>query len=165
MQRLTLRFPLKSVSYFITSPFFSKPVFRFGTVAAVHHQESVDKDPVSLILARLFKDGFRYRRGFAKVIGQEPEFKTLVSGLGSSEIDGLMERLLDEDFEAAVDFFHLLKNEYGVKHSRVSYLIVAHVLASKQRRRALKCHLLEMVQQEGRIPTSKFHLHLHFRLF
>lgn len=148
MQRLAQRFPLKRKSNFVTSLCFSKPVFSFSTVAAVD-QELTEEDTGSLILSRLFKNGSFYRRGFAKSVGRDPEFKSLVSGLGSSEIDEIIWRLLNKNLESALDFFYLLKNDYGFKHSRASYVFVARVLATRQRPRALKIHLRKMVEQEG----------------
>lgn len=148
MQRLAHRFPLKRKSNFVSSLFFSKPVFSFSTVAAAN-QELAEEDTASLILSRLFKNGSFYRRGFAKSVGREPDFKSLVSRLGSSEIDDIIGTLLNKNLESALDFFYLLKNDYGFKHSRAAYVVVARVLATRQRPRALKLHLREMVQQEG----------------
>nr|GLL34125.1 putative pentatricopeptide repeat-containing protein At1g13630 [Ipomoea trifida] len=51
--------------------------------------------------------------------------------------------------QLALDFFFLSKNKYGFKHSVSCHLIVAHVLAGRQRLRGLKFHLQEMVKEQG----------------
>ncbi|KAL3501553.1 hypothetical protein ACH5RR_036002 [Cinchona calisaya] len=147
MHRLILKFRRKVKTHSLTS-LFSYPFCPFATLAAVDHPELPSNDAASTILTRLINSNYRDKRGVARRFRYDPEFKTLISGLCSPEIDGILEKLRIEYPETALDLFFLLKNDYGVKHSRDSYLFIAHVLAKKERLRALKLHLLQMVQQE-----------------
>lgn len=112
------------------------------------HPELPQNDAASAVLAALINCNHRDKRGVAKRFRGDPEFKSLVLGLCSSEIGGIIEKLRIDYPETALDFFFLLKNEYCFKHSRESYFFIAHVLAKKERFRALKFQLLQMVQQE-----------------
>ncbi|XP_051149512.1 putative pentatricopeptide repeat-containing protein At1g13630 isoform X2 [Andrographis paniculata] len=73
-------------------------------------------------------------------------FRNEVARSGPSEIDAVLEKL-SPDY--AIDFFSLLQKEFGFKHSRNSWFIIAHILVEKKQSRALKCHLQNMLQEEG----------------
>lgn len=145
MRRLILKFPKKPPK----NPFFFNPFSSYATVAAAVEVPTNDAAS-SAIFTRLINFNYRDKRGLLKrFLGHDPELKTLISSLIVPEIDGIIGKLRIEYPETALDFFFLLKNEYGFKHSRVSYFFIANILAKKERFRALKLHLLQMVQQEG----------------
>lgn len=75
--------------------------------------------------------------------------KPLVSDLNSTQVDEIIDHLRNDDPDSAVELFELLKNEYGFKHSRVSQLVIAHVLASQRRLKLLRSNFMQMLQEEG----------------
>lgn len=148
MHRLILNLSKKPPKCSLTSLFFSKSIFSYATLAAVDNLEVPPNDVASAIFTHLINFNFEDKRGFAKRLRHDPEFNTLVSGLSAPEADGILEKLRFKYPETALDFFFLLKNEYDFRHSRDSYLSIAHILAKKERFRALRFHLLQMVQIE-----------------
>ncbi|CAI9289685.1 unnamed protein product [Lactuca saligna] len=89
-----------------------------------------------------------------KLLGVKHRFKTLVSDLNSTQVDEIIDQLRNDDPDSAVELFELLKNEYGFKHSRVSQLVVAHVLASQRRLKLLRSNFMQMLQEEGSGSSS-----------
>ncbi|GFZ00187.1 tetratricopeptide repeat (TPR)-like superfamily protein [Actinidia rufa] len=60
-------------------------------------------------------------------------FRTLIPTLSSLQIDHIIGNLGVDDPDSAIDFFYLLRNEYGFRGSRVSQFVIAHLLAGKGR--------------------------------
>lgn len=50
----------------------------------------------------------------------------------------------------AVAFFDVLRNEYGFRHSRFSWLLVSHVLAGERELGRLRWVLQQMLEEEGK---------------
>ncbi|XP_055808792.1 putative pentatricopeptide repeat-containing protein At1g13630 [Solanum dulcamara] len=148
MIRLTLKSPQKSP--LISSLLLLKPSFSTANLA-VDHPEPPPPTTTRAAISRILNLFIQTHctKGSAKLLRGDPCFKNLILELNSSEIEGIVEKLSFENSESALEFFFLLRNDYGFNHSRVSHIVVAHVLAEKQRFRALKIHLKHLVQQEG----------------
>lgn len=101
-----------------------------------------DKDTVFYILSGL------KTLGFSKFFG-DGRFRDIISSLNSSQVDFIIGNLRVEDPESAVELFGLLRSEYGFRHSRLSQLVIAHVLAAKGWTKMLRSLLQQMVQEEG----------------
>lgn len=76
-------------------------------------------------------------------------FKNLISMLNCSQVDQILEYLSVENADSAVDFFHLLRNEFGFRHSRFSKFVVLHVLARKRQLKELRLVMDQMLLEEG----------------
>lgn len=100
------------------------------------------RDTVSEILAGLKSLGFR------RFVGRQ-YFKILVSTLSQPQVDLIIDSLRIENPTSALDFFYLLRNVYGFRHSRVSRFVVSHVLASKRWFNDLRFVIKQMVDEEG----------------
>ncbi|KAI3817128.1 hypothetical protein L1987_10917 [Smallanthus sonchifolius] len=93
---------------------------------------------------------FKQLRGSGlKSDGVKNRFRTLVSGLKSSQVDEIIDYLRTDDPDSAVEVFELLKNEYDFKHSRISRFVIAHVLAGQRRLKLLRSIFMQMLQEEG----------------
>ncbi|KAM7484469.1 hypothetical protein LguiA_000478 [Lonicera macranthoides] len=101
-----------------------------------------DKDAVFYILSGL------KTLGFSKFFGDD-RFRVIISSLNSSQVDFIIGNLRVENPESAVELFGVLRSEYGFRHSRVSQLVIAHVLAAKGWMNMLRSLLQQMVQEEG----------------
>ncbi|XP_060215011.1 putative pentatricopeptide repeat-containing protein At1g13630 isoform X1 [Lycium barbarum] len=145
MLRLTLKSPLKPP--LISSLFLLNPSFFTTTNLAVNHREPPPSATGKSRILSFFLQN--HTKGSTNHLQQNPCFKNLIFELNSLEIEGIVEKLSVGNTESALEFFFLLRNDYGFKHSRVSYIVIAHILAKKQRFRALKFHLQYLVQQEG----------------
>lgn len=147
MLQLILKSPLKSP--LISSLLLLKPSFSTANLAIDHPEPPppTTRTAISRIL-NFFLQTHR-TKGSAKLLRGDPCFKNSILELNSSEIEGIVEKLSFENSESALEFFFLLRNAYGFNHSRVSHIVVAHILAQKQRFRVLKIHLQHLVQQEG----------------
>jgi hypothetical protein len=76
-------------------------------------------------------------------------FRTMVLTLDRPQVDQIIDVLRVESPEFAVGFFHLLKDWYWFRHSRVSWLVVSHILAGKRRFKELQLIIKQMVEEEG----------------
>ncbi|PIN14975.1 hypothetical protein CDL12_12388 [Handroanthus impetiginosus] len=128
--------------------FLTQPLARCSTsVAAV--MDFPQNDTVSQILGHFNSSPFRYRTKLLfNSLRNNNWFRNEVLKLGTSEIDTIIEKLSSEH---AIGFFFLLQNVLGVKHSRNSQFVIAHILAGKKRLRALRCHMERVLQEEGNL--------------
>ena len=108
-------------------------------------------DPVREILTGLNSFGFRAYVGGCN-------FRTVVSTLSETVVDGVLESLSIQNPDVAVAFFYLLRNKYGFRHSGFSQLAVSHILAGKGRFKELHCVIKQLVEEQG---ISSWHLFLH----
>lgn len=156
------RFPIKT---FILNSFSSLIFTKTSASAAAAKIE--DDEPTSLsppndtvleILSGLktFGSGKFFR---------EHRFKSLVLTLTSPQIDRIVDHLRIENPNSAVEFFDLLKNEYGFRHSRVSVFLIAHLLAGKRRLRSLRSLIQQMLQREGNDLNKKNRKYVGFENF
>lgn len=76
-------------------------------------------------------------------------FRSVISTLNQLHVDRIIDCLRRENSDAALFFFHALRNEYGFRHSKDSQFVVAHVLASKRRFRDLQLVIRQMLDEEG----------------
>ncbi|CAK7326426.1 unnamed protein product [Dovyalis caffra] len=102
----------------------------------------ISTDPVHEILSGVRDLGFR------QFVSRD-YFKDLFFMLNQSQKETVMEKLSVQNADFVVDFFHLLRNEFGFQHSRVSRFLVSHVLARKRRFMDLRLVLDQMLQLEG----------------
>lgn len=130
----------------LTSLIFTKPSV---SAAKLDDEPRVQnpRDTVSEILAGLKTLGLRRFTG-----GQY--FKTVVYTLNQPQVALIIDSLRIEHPESALDFFDLLRNVYGFRHSRVSRLVVSHVLASNRWFKCLRFVMKQMVDEEGIIFLS-----------
>lgn len=150
MLRITLKSPLKS--RLISALRHHKPSFSTANLAVDHPEPPPPTTTTTrAAVSRIFNFFLQNHctKGSGKILRGDPCFKISILELNSSEIEDIVEKLSFENSESALEFFFLLRNDYGFNHSRASHIAVAHVLAKKQRFRALKIHLQHLVQQEG----------------
>lgn len=159
MLRLILKCPLKpQLPYSIL---LLKSSFSAASLA-VDHPEPPPTTTTKIAFSNILTFFQTYcTKGSAKLLKADPCYKNLIFELNELEIEDIVEKLSVENSDSALEFFFLLRNDYGFKHSRVSHVIVAHVLAKKQRFRALKFHLQNLVQEEGKFGS----LPCHWRFF
>ncbi|KAF7850235.1 hypothetical protein BT93_L5719, partial [Corymbia citriodora subsp. variegata] len=98
-------------------------------------------DPVRQLVSGLRGPG---AEGFVA----SPRFGAVVSELNRFQVDRVVGALKAESPDSAVAFFEALRNEYGFRHSRFSWLLVAHVLAGKRELGRLRWVLQQMVEEE-----------------
>ncbi|KAJ8548055.1 hypothetical protein K7X08_021291 [Anisodus acutangulus] len=144
MLRLTLQSPLKPP--LLSSLFLLKPSFPTTNLVVNHPEPPPTTTGLSRILNFFLQN---HTKGSTKLFKDNPFLKKIILELNSLEIEGIVEKLSVENYESTLEFFFLLRNDYAFKHSRVSHIVIAHILAKKQRFRALKFHLQHFVQQEG----------------
>ncbi|KAG6601357.1 putative pentatricopeptide repeat-containing protein, partial [Cucurbita argyrosperma subsp. sororia] len=106
-------------------------------------------DPVCEILTGLNSFGFRAYVGGCN-------FRTVVSTLSETVVDGVLESLNIQNPDVAVAFFYLLRNKYGFRHSGFSQLAVSHILAGKGRFKELHCVIKQLVEEQGSGSASSF---------
>lgn len=75
-------------------------------------------------------------------------FQTVVLTLSGPQVDQIIDALRVERPDFAVDFFHILSEEYGFLHSRVSRFIASHVLAGKRRFKEMQLVIKQTVEEE-----------------
>lgn len=75
-------------------------------------------------------------------------FRTAVLTLDRPQVDRIIDALRVERPEFAVDFFHLLKDWYQFRHSRVSSFVVSHLLAGKRRFKELQLIIKQLIEEE-----------------
>lgn len=133
----------------LASLFLANPTTSAAAVAKFEDNEpsttslSPQNDVLSLILSAL------NTHGAANFLGGN-RFKSLVLTLDSPQIERILYCLRKENPNCAIQFFDLLRDEFGFRHSRVSVFVVAHLLGSwKGQRKALLLLIQQMVQQEG----------------
>nr|GLL34126.1 putative pentatricopeptide repeat-containing protein At1g13630 [Ipomoea trifida] len=157
MLRSTIRFFPKS--QFPFSIFFCSPSTSAAALAVAHDEPSnptasssqffpTKNEAVSKLLLFLFSTVSIKAPSITKLRGDLP-LEAWVSAVNASEMESIVELLRRKKPQLALDFFFLSKNKYGFKHSMSCHLIVAHVLAGRQRLRGLKFHLQEMVKEQG----------------
>lgn len=78
-----------------------------------------------------------------------PRFGAVVSKLNGFQVDRVVGALQAESPDSAVAFFDVLRNGYGFRHSRFSWLLVSHVLAGKWELGRLRWVLQQIVEEEG----------------
>lgn len=78
------------------------------------------------------------------------DFRGLLSGLKQVHVEEIMCELMGESSDLSVWFFRELKDVYGFRHSRLSSLLVSHVLAGQRRFRELQVVLEQLLQEEGK---------------
>jgi hypothetical protein len=76
-------------------------------------------------------------------------FRAVVLTLDWPQVDQIIDVLRVESPEFAVGFFHLLKDWYRFRHSRVSWFAVSHLLAGERRFKELQLVIKQMVEEEG----------------
>ncbi|KAJ6431998.1 hypothetical protein OIU84_019295 [Salix udensis] len=142
----SLRFPIKPpILTSLSSLIFSKlSVSSASNLAAatITPIAQISTDPVHAILS-----GFR-DLGFRQFVSGH-YFKDLVLMLNQAQMDDVIQSLSVENADFVVDFYHLLRNEFGFQHSRGSRFVVSHVLARKRRFKDLRLVLDQMLQEEG----------------
>lgn len=87
-------------------------------------------------------------------------FRSLISTLNEQQVDRIIDCLRRENSDAALFFFHALRNEYGFRHSKDSQFVVAHLLASKRRFRDLQLVIKQMLDEEGMTFIVSFGNHI-----
>ncbi|KAL2460176.1 Tetratricopeptide repeat (TPR)-like superfamily protein [Abeliophyllum distichum] len=141
-----VRFPINRHRFF--SPLFSNFQNYFSTSVAAVPDYPAD-DGVSQILTHLNSCGNNKIKVNLNSLRGDNWFKNVASKLGPEEVGTIINNLCVENAENAIEFFFFLQNELGVKHSRVSQFIIAHILAGKQRPRALLSHLHQVLHEDG----------------
>lgn len=107
------------------------------------------KDAVAQIIGHFNCSPFRYsHKLLLDCLRTSNWFRNEVPKLEPPEIDSIIERI---GSHSAIEFFFLLQNEFGFKHSENSQFVVAHLLAEKSRSRALQCHLQMVIQEKGNL--------------
>ncbi|CAN1152273.1 Putative pentatricopeptide repeat-containing protein At1g13630 [Linum perenne] len=86
--------------------------------------------------------------GFRDFISRR-ELKGLIAMLSTEQVDSVIEALSRQNGESAVDFFHLLRKEFGFRHSTAASLVVSHVLAGMSRFREMRNVVDQMLRGEG----------------
>ncbi|KAJ6312404.1 hypothetical protein OIU77_014024 [Salix suchowensis] len=140
----SLRFPIKPLTLTsLSSLIFSKlSVASASNLAATTPIAQISTDPVHAILSGFRDLGFRQ-------FASGHYFKDLVLMLNQAQMDDVIQSLSAENADFVVDFYHLLRNEFGFQHSRGSRFVVSHVLARKRRFKDLRLVLDQMLQEEG----------------
>ncbi|KAL2460172.1 Tetratricopeptide repeat (TPR)-like superfamily protein [Abeliophyllum distichum] len=141
-----VRFPINRHRFF--SSLFSNFQNYFSTSVAAVPDYPAD-DGVSQILTHLNSCGNNKIKVNLNSLRGDNWFKNVASKLGPEEVGTIINNLCVENAENAIEFFFFLQNELGVKHSRVSQFIIAHILAGKQRPRALLSHLHQVLHEDG----------------
>lgn len=142
-------FPSATIRHRLLAPFlFAKsPPFSSISAAAAVVTDFPQNDAVSRIISHFNSSPLRYsNKLLLNFIRDSNWFKNEIPNLESSEIDSIIEKISSH---SAIEFFFLLQNEFGVKHSQNSQFIIAHLLAEKKRPRALLCHLQMVIQEQG----------------
>lgn len=128
------------------SPITSLVFTKHSVSAAKLHDESADasipNDAVRQILIGLRSFG-------ASKFLWGHHFQTLASVLNTHQVDQILLSLRVDNSDSALFLFDLLRNEYGFRHSRVSWFIVSHVVARKGQSKELRRVLNQMVEEEG----------------
>lgn len=132
----------------LTPLFFTKPP-TFSSISAAAVADFPQNDCVSQILGHFNSPLLCYSTKLLfNYLRDNVSFRNEVLKLGPSEIDTVIDKLSSEN---AIEFFFLLQNKFGVKHSRNAKFVIAHCLAEKKRSRALRCHLERVLQEEGNL--------------
>ncbi|KAG6398992.1 hypothetical protein SASPL_140464 [Salvia splendens] len=142
MFRLTTRQRrLLSLRFFTSSPAFCS----ISSAAAV--TDFPQNDAVSQIICHFISSPPRYSHELLlNSLRNSNWFRKEVPELEPSEIDSIIEKISSQ---SAIEFFLLLQNEFGFKHSQNSLFFIAHLLAEKRRYRALFCHMRVVVEEQG----------------
>lgn len=106
-------------------------------------------DSVREILTGLNSLGFRAYVGGCN-------FRTVVSTLSETVVDGVLDSLRTLKPDVAVAFFYLLINEYGFRHSRFSQFVVSHILAGEGRFKELHSVIKHLIEEQGIVLGLSF---------
>lgn len=138
---------LKNPSFFFTNPSFSvAAALKFAGDGAdgekIETFSHPSDDTVFGLMSSLSFFGPRRFLGYNK-------FKDVILSLSSAQVDRIVDYLMIENPGCAVEFFYLLKNEYGFRFSKRCAFSVFHVLAGMRRLRDLRKLMNELVRDEG----------------
>lgn len=138
---------LKKPSFFFTNPSFSvAAALKFaGDVADGEKIETFSYPSDDTIYGLMSSLSFFGPRRF---LGDN-KFKDVILSLNSAQVDRIVEYLMIENPDCAVEFFYLLKNEYGFRVSKRCVFGVFHVLAGMRRLRELRKLMNKLVRDEG----------------
>uniref|UniRef100_M4FHZ7 Uncharacterized protein n=1 Tax=Brassica campestris TaxID=3711 RepID=M4FHZ7_BRACM len=78
------------------------------------------------------------------------QFRSLASELKQVHVEEIMCELMGESSDLSVWFFKELKDVYGFRHSRLSSLLVSHILAGQRRFKELQVVVEQLLQEEGK---------------
>lgn len=104
--------------------------------------DSYPSDPVCQTVANLKLLG-------SKGVIEGRHLQSIVPLLTESQVDQIIDCLRIKNPSYAVAFFNCLRNDYGLKQSRVSSFVICHILASNRKFKELRSILEQMLQDEG----------------
>lgn len=138
---------LKNPTFFFTNPSFSvaAAVKMAGDGAYSEKIETFSHPSEDSVFGLMSSLSFF---GPGRFLGDN-KFKDLILRLDSGQVDYIFDYLRIRNPVFAVDFFFLLRNEYGFRVSKSCVFGVSHVLAGMRRLRELRVLMSELVHEEG----------------